>query len=134
MILDNIREVVRTNLLRLLAEEGCTQKELADRLQISKSAITNWTKGKNSPSIEYLAQICDEFDRDIAEFFKIDKKIPDTEKSVSGAKDYDKIGALYDAMVKVGYIPAGGDLSEVKKKKLAVLVDLAQTIFLEDAD
>ena len=38
------------------------QKELAQKLNISESNITNWKKGDNAPSIEMLYNICRHLD------------------------------------------------------------------------
>lgn len=53
-----IRENVKKNLGYYLSLQGISQKELAERLGVSQSAVTNWIKGKNSPDIEAVAQIC----------------------------------------------------------------------------
>ena len=54
-----IRDNVKRNLGYYLSLKGMSQKELAERLGVSQSAVTNWIKGKNSPDIEVVAQICD---------------------------------------------------------------------------
>ena len=46
---------------RLLQElKSCkyTQKELAEKLHIRESNITNWKNGKNIPSLEVFYQLC----------------------------------------------------------------------------
>lgn len=53
------RENVKRNLNYYLTIKKISQKELADRIGVSQSAVTNWVKGKNSPDIEAVAQICD---------------------------------------------------------------------------
>ena len=35
-----------------------TQKEIAKKLNISESNITNWKKGENLPSVEILFNLC----------------------------------------------------------------------------
>ncbi len=37
---------------------GLTQKEIAKKLNIRESNITNWKKGENFPSIEILYKLC----------------------------------------------------------------------------
>ena len=35
-----------------------TQKEIAQKLRISESNITNWKKGENIPSLEVFYELC----------------------------------------------------------------------------
>ena len=37
---------------------GLTQKEIADKLQISPANITNWKKGANIPSLDVFYELC----------------------------------------------------------------------------
>ena len=48
-----------------------TKKQLSQLLGVTPSAITNWTKGSNSPDIELLVKICDIFKIDINELIGI---------------------------------------------------------------
>lgn len=59
--MNDIRETLRVNLEHQLKKSGLTQKQLAQQLGVSPSAVTNWIKGKNSPDIEYVAIMCDIF-------------------------------------------------------------------------
>ena len=54
-----IRDNVKRNLGYYLSLKGISQKDLAERLSVSQSAVTNWIKGKNSPDIEVVANICE---------------------------------------------------------------------------
>lgn len=67
-----IRDNVRHYLGYYLALNGITQKELAEKLSVSPSAVTNWIKGKNSPDIESVARICDIFNISVVELFGTD--------------------------------------------------------------
>lgn len=56
-----IRENVKQNLGYFLSLRGMSQKELAMKLGVSQSAVTNWIKGKNSPISKWSrlsASIC----------------------------------------------------------------------------
>ena len=57
--MSSVRENIRINLTALLRQNKMTQKKLADTLQLSQTAVTNWMKGKNAPDIDILAIICD---------------------------------------------------------------------------
>lgn len=64
-----IRDNVRRNLGYYLSTKGLSQKELAEKLSVSQSAVTNWIKGNNSPDIEMVAQICDILDITVVDLF-----------------------------------------------------------------
>ena len=52
---------------------GMTQKELADKLLVDQTAVSNWEKGKNPPLPKYRKQLCKIFDcteEEIMEDFK----------------------------------------------------------------
>ncbi len=46
--------------LRLASD--MTQKELADKLLVDQTAVSNWEKGKNPPLPKYRKQLCKIFD------------------------------------------------------------------------
>ena len=70
----------------LLANNGWTQKKLADDLVISPDAVQKWISGKNNPTLETIKRLCDIFyvpiekmvddDYDIPEYYKIDRYLP----------------------------------------------------------
>ena len=77
----NIREILRKNLIQLMDIYKVSQKELAEKLGVTPSAVNNWIKGSNSPNIEIVAQICFIFNISISELldekeelFLLDKK------------------------------------------------------------
>lgn len=57
--MSSVRENIRLNLTTALKQKKMSQKNLADRLSLSQTAVTNWLKGKNAPDIDTLADICD---------------------------------------------------------------------------
>ncbi len=69
----NIRYNLASNLNKLLTanKSFITKKQLSQLLGVTPSAITNWTKGSNSPDIELLVKICDIFKIDINELIGI---------------------------------------------------------------
>lgn len=64
-----IRDAIRSNLERYISESGYTQKEIADKLGVSKSSITNWIKGKNSPDVELVVPICKLLNITVRDFY-----------------------------------------------------------------
>ncbi len=79
-----IRDNVKRNLGYYLSLRGMTQKELAEKLSVSQSAVTNWIKGKNSPDIEVVAQICEILNISVVELFGTndDTSLSEHEKKV----------------------------------------------------
>lgn len=96
-----LREAIRASLERHIAESGYSQKEIAEKLGVSKSSVTNWIKGKNSPDVELVLPICRLLNISVREFYGEPdiEETPTTKKSPSDiseearqiAKDYDKL-------------------------------------------
>ncbi len=100
IIVNSMRDTLRENLDYYLKKSGMTQKQLAEILGISPSAVTNWVKGKNSPDIEYIAMMCDIFKVSISDLLHLgQKKAPTEELSESDFEkqrllhNYDKLNA-----------------------------------------
>jgi len=64
-----VREKIRASLEQHISASGYTQKEIAEKLGVSKSSITNWLKGKNSPDANLVIPICKLLDITIAQFY-----------------------------------------------------------------
>jgi len=79
-----IRDNVKKNLGYYLSLKGISQKELAEKLNVSQSAVTNWIKGKNSPDIELVAEICEILNISVIELFGTDtnEQYTDTERQI----------------------------------------------------
>ena len=82
--LGEIRDNVKRNLGYYLSLRGISQKELAEKLGVSQSAVTNWIKGKNAPDIEVVAEICDVLEISVSDLFGKEEgsKANDTEQKV----------------------------------------------------
>jgi transcriptional regulator with XRE-family HTH domain len=50
-------EIFCTRLKELRLESGSTQKQLAERLNTSNSAVCDWEKGRTQPDLQMLAKI-----------------------------------------------------------------------------
>lgn len=59
----------------LRKESNLTQEELAEKLNVSRQAITKWESGDGTPDIENLKQISIVFDKTIDELIKEDKNV-----------------------------------------------------------
>ena len=48
----------QTRIAEALRQSEFSQKEIAEKLGISESNITNWKNGENLPSVETLYKLC----------------------------------------------------------------------------
>lgn len=58
---------ISENLLKILEEKGLTQRELAERVGLSKVSLNRWCKGKTRPNSAALKKIADYFGMTVAE-------------------------------------------------------------------
>lgn len=54
----NIRQTITRNLNELMEKSRIRAIDLAEAVGVSKSAVSHWLAGDNSPNIEVLAKIC----------------------------------------------------------------------------
>lgn len=54
----DIRKALADNLNELIKTKNIKSVELAEKVGVSKSAVSHWLAGDNSPNIEVLAKIC----------------------------------------------------------------------------
>ena len=52
------REIIHRNLTYYLEKSEYSQAEIARLLGVSKTSVTKWVKGINSPSIDLLGPLC----------------------------------------------------------------------------
>ena len=45
---------IARNLKRLRRQKGLTQEELADKLHVTRQAVSNWERNRNLPELEVL--------------------------------------------------------------------------------
>nr|DAQ65513.1 MAG TPA: Repressor protein CI [Caudoviricetes sp.] len=55
----SLRERIRINLVTAMENAGINQVQLADKLNISKGTVNNWTRGNNSPDVDMVPRICE---------------------------------------------------------------------------
>ena len=58
---------VGRNLKRLRQRAGLTQDALAERLHVTRQAVSSWETGKNQPDIETLTALAESLDADVRE-------------------------------------------------------------------
>ena len=67
----NIGEQIKTKRTAI----GMTQQDLADRLNVSRSAISNWETNKNYPDLQTIVQISEELDVSLDTLLKGDADV-----------------------------------------------------------
>jgi len=58
---------ISKNLKRLRLRAGLTQETLADRVHVTRQAVSNWETGKNQLDVDMLLALAQTFDTDISE-------------------------------------------------------------------
>ena len=71
---------------------GITQEELAEKLSVTRQAVSNWENGKTEPDIETLTKIAQIFDISIDELVD---GIPKGITELRGKKVYLKLGIFF---------------------------------------
>ena len=78
--MENIKEIVRENLVKLRKERKLTQIELSQKIGYSDKAISRWETGEVTPDVETLNALAELYGIPIAAFFE--KYTPERPKSV----------------------------------------------------
>lgn len=68
--MENIKDIIADNLVKLRKEHKLTQLELAEKLNYSDKAISRWEKGEVTPDIETLLNICNLYNISIEDITK----------------------------------------------------------------
>lgn len=55
---DSIKKNISQNITKYREKAGLSQKELARRLKVTPSRVSNWEQGANCPTIEILFEVC----------------------------------------------------------------------------
>lgn len=77
---------------------GITQEELAEKLSVTRQAVSNWENGKTEPDIETLTKIAQIFDISIDELVG---GIPTNVAELRGSKTLLKMGIVFTAFYVV---------------------------------
>ena len=54
--------IVSNSIKKLREERGMTQDELAEKLNVTRQAVSNWETGKTQPDIETLTRLAEIYD------------------------------------------------------------------------
>lgn len=61
-------------LRRVRKEKGLTQKEVAEKIEVGRSIISEWEKGTRNPGFFGIYKFCQVFDMTIDELLGVEKK------------------------------------------------------------
>lgn len=68
--MENIKEIVRENLIKFRKERKLTQMELATKIKYSDKAVSRWENGDVTPDIETLNMLSEVYNIPISYFFE----------------------------------------------------------------
>ena len=117
-----------------------TQEQLADRMGISKSAISMYENGNRKPDYEALEAFADIFNVDMNTLLgnvtkstspdslsPLTTKAPESDDSDSEAM----AERLYDFLISIGYLKPGQDLTDQQLEVLSGMVTILDAVFDE---
>ncbi len=82
------------NIKRFRTQNNITQEELAEKINVTRQAVSNWENGKTEPDIETLTKIAQIFDISIDELVD---GIPKGIAELRGKKIHLKLGIIFTA-------------------------------------
>ena len=57
--MNNVKDILAQNLIKLRTENNLTQTELAEKLNYTDKSISKWEHGETTPPIDVLKDIAD---------------------------------------------------------------------------
>lgn len=132
-----------TVLRKLRERKRLSQKEVADRLNISQSTYSQWESDISSYKIDTLPKLADVFDTDITELIqtgttvKIVNNSNNTDSSVNAfhvqmdaKKLHDDLFGSYESIIKAkdAIIESKNDVIQMLRKEIARLSETSQII------
>ncbi|MDD6236714.1 MAG: XRE family transcriptional regulator [Clostridiales bacterium] len=129
-----VREHLQHNLNYYLKENKMTQKKLSELLNVSQAAVTNWTKGKNSPDIETLIQICNILNISINDILDVDVSDADSELSKTERTYIQKYIALDNNGKSLVHLIIDNETQRMRSQAAQTVSAEAETQDLPDED
>lgn len=111
---------------------GLTQEELAKRVGVTGSAITNYEKETSHPKEAIMYALIDELGVDANYLFQDCVKIKnssDTIENVSEEQDIELVEYLRKALIPLGLINDGEDITDSQRRILLAACQIIQTAF-----
>ena len=82
---------MQNNLIKLRKEKGLSQEELADKLSVSRQAISKWERGESLPDTDNLIRLAKLYGVSIDEIVGINQEKTETETATAAyASDGEK--------------------------------------------
>lgn len=78
--MNNLREIIPNNIIKLRKAQGLTQIDLAKRVNYSDKAVSRWEKGEVLPDIETLQSISQVFNVELSYLFEEHEEVEVFEK------------------------------------------------------
>lgn len=78
--MENLKNILAQNLVKLRKASNMTQSELAEKLSYSDKAVSKWERGESLPDIEILYEISKLYNVTIDELLSEEVKINHTKK------------------------------------------------------
>lgn len=103
----SLRERIRINLVTAMESAGINQVQLADKLNISKGTVNNWTRGNNSPDVDMVPRICEVLGISVLSLYSPTEfespEVATTKKSPSDlSEEAQKIAKSYEKLTEHG--------------------------------
>ena len=114
---DNSASIIGSNSAELRKDRGLTQKDFADILHVSKSAVSHYEQGISVPTIQVLITIADYFN------VNVDYLLGRCKDNIK----YSDINSIYSGSFTVGKLLTM--LLSLSKKHRKVLIGLVDMIF-----
>ena len=116
-------DIIKTgNLIKeLRTEKGLTQKELAEKLNVSTAAVSKWENGKGFPDISILEKLSSELEISITELVK-GERTEETTESDSVAKEIIEISKKEIKFEKARRISVASALSLTAAAVIAFII------------
>lgn len=120
----NIRQTITRNLNELMEKNRIRAIDLAEAVGVSKSAVSHWLAGDNSPNIEVLAKICQVYGVKMSEMLNDRTELSPAEKQhIKKYRSLDHYGRK-----------AVDSLMDVELERCSVVVEMSRLITLPMAD
>lgn len=120
--MDDIRNILKNNLIFYAKKKGVSQKELSNQLGVTQSAVSHWFKGDNSPNIEVVNRIAQIFSVPISKLLTEPENEKTPESMETDSEEILKV--LEGLLVKAGFMKTEEDISERDMKFLMGLIDI----------
>ncbi len=125
-----IKSKLSTKLKKLRIKSGLTQAQLADKLNVSASAIGMYEQGRREPDSKTLSKICRTLDA--SGDYILDLETPDS-TTVNNAEIYNVISDFINNLKRQeGLMFNGTPINKNEKEKIASALKIATAITLSD--